>query len=93
MTSSGGRIIAETRDPYATTSRVHLDYHESNRRRGRFSCQLRIRIRYERYRDAWFDYLQVSRKEMAFILEDTGWRISRFIPDTGAVYVAILEKV
>lgn len=92
MTPSDGRIIAETRDPYETTSKVHLDYHESNRRRGRFSCQLRIRIRYERYIDAWFDYLQVSRTEMAFILKDTGWRISRFIPETGAVYVAIIEK-
>ena len=92
MTSSSGRIIAESRDPYTTTGRAHLGYHESNRRRGKFSCQLRIRIRYERYIDAWFEYLMVSRKEMAFILEDTGWRISRFIPETGTVYVAIIDK-
>ena len=92
MTSSGGRIIAESRDPYTTTSKAHLDYHESNRRRGRFSCQLRIRIRYERYIDAWFEYLMVSRKEMAFILEDTGWRISKFVPETGTIFVAIIEQ-
>ena len=92
MTSSSGRIIAESRDPYTTTSKAHLDYHETNRRRGKFSGQLRFRIRYERYIDAWFEYLMVSRKEMAFILEDTGWRISRFIPETGTVYVAIIDK-
>lgn len=92
MTSSNGRIIAESRDPYATTSRAHLEYHESNRRRGRFSCQLRIRIRYGQYIGHWFEYLMVSRNEMAFILEGTGWRISRFIPETGTVYVAIIEK-
>ncbi len=92
MTSSSGRIIAESRDPYTTASKAHLDYHESNRRRGKFSCQLRFRIRYERYIDAWFEYLMVSRKEMALILEDSGWRISRFIPETGTVYVAIIDK-
>ncbi|MDE2888412.1 MAG: methyltransferase domain-containing protein [Gemmatimonadota bacterium] len=92
MTSSNGRIIAESRDPYTTTSRAHLDYHESNRRRGKFPGQLRMRIRYERYIGAWFEYLIVSRKEMALILEDTGWRISRFIPETGSIYVAIIDR-
>lgn len=93
MTSSNGRIIAESRDPYSTTSKAHLDYHECNRRRGRFPGQLRMRIRYERYIGAWFEYLIVSRKEMADILEDTGWRISGFIPEMGPIYVAIIEKV
>ncbi len=92
MTSSNGRIIAESRDPYTTTSRAHLDYHESNRRRGKFPGQLRMRIRYERYIGAWFEYLIVSRKEMALILEDTGWRISRFIPEKGSIYVAIIDR-
>lgn len=92
MTSSSGRIIAESRDPYTTTSQVHLDYHESNRKRGKFAGQLRMRIRYERYIGAWFEYLIVSRKEMAYILEHTGWRISGFIPETGPVYVAIIDK-
>ena len=92
MTSSNGRIIAESRDPYTTTSKAHLDYHEPNRKRGRFPGQLRIRIRYERLVGAWFEYLIVSRKEMAYILEDTGWRIYGFIPETGSAYVAIIDK-
>ncbi|MDE2998496.1 MAG: methyltransferase domain-containing protein [Gemmatimonadota bacterium] len=92
MTPSSGRIIAESRDPYTTTSKAHLDYHETNRRRGRFPGQLRMRIRYERLVGAWFDYLIVSREEMAYILEDTGWRISGFIPETGPAYVAIIDK-
>ena len=92
MTPSNGRIIAESRDPYTTTSKAHLDYHETNRRRGKFPGQLRMRIRYERYIGAWFEYLIVSRKEMADILEDTGWRISGFIPEEGPAYVAIIER-
>ena len=92
MTSSNGRIIAESRDPYTTVSKAHLDYHEANRRRGKFPGRLRMRIRYERYVGAWFEYLIVSRKEMAYILEDTGWRIARFIPEAGTVYVAIIDK-
>ena len=92
MTSSSGRIIAESRDPYTTASKAHLDYHESNRRRGNLPGRLRMRIRYERYVGAWFEYLIVSRKEMTYILEDTGWRISRFIPESGTVYAAIIDK-
>ena len=92
MTSSDARIIAESADPYSTTRKAHLDYHKLNRERGKFSCQLKIRIRYEHYIGAWFEYLKVSRKEMAFILEGTGWQISRFIPETGSVYVAVIEK-
>ena len=92
MTSSSGRIIAESRDPYTTASKAHLDYHESNRRRGNLPGWLRMRIRYERFVGAWFEYLIVSRKEMTYILEDTGWRISRFIPESGTVYAAIIDK-
>ena len=60
MTSSSARIIAESADPYATTRKAHLDYHEHNRKRGRFPCQLRIRVRYEQYIGPWFEYLRVS---------------------------------
>ena len=93
MTSSDARIIAESADPYSTTRKAHLDYHKLNRERGKFSCQLKLRIRYEYYIGAWFEYLKVSRKEMAFVIEGTGWQISRFIPETGSVYVAIIEKI
>ncbi len=85
-------IIAETRDPYQTSLKEHLEYHQLNRKRNRMPGQLRIRVRYKRYVTPWFDYLLVSKDEMAMILRDTNWRIKKFIDGKGGVYIAIIEK-
>jgi SAM-dependent methyltransferase len=64
MTSEIGRVIATTRDPYATTDPDDLRYIERNGQRGRMPGQFRIRIRYRTYRSPWWDYLTVSRQEL-----------------------------
>ena len=93
MTGDDARIIAESSDPYGTKNRCHLDYHRENRKRGKFSLQMTIRVRYEQYVGAWFEYLKVSRDEMEYILQSTGWCVSRFVPDTGDTYVGVMEKM
>ena len=92
ITSLKGRIIAETLDVYQTDNPDHLSYHEFNRQRGRMGGQVRLRVRYKKYATPWFDYLMVSKEEMADILEGTGWEIRRFIDSRGPVYIAIIGK-
>ncbi len=92
VTSRKARIIAETLDAYQTDNPDHLSYHELNRQRGRMGGQVKIRVRYKKYATPWFDYLLVSKKEMADILEGTNWKINKFIDTEGPVYVAIIEK-
>jgi len=92
MTSEDALIIASSRDPYKTINPAHLEYHKLNKKRGRMSGQVRIRIRYEKYVGKWFDYLMVSRKEMEQILLDTGWKIKEFLDSEGPHYIAIIEK-
>jgi SAM-dependent methyltransferase len=91
-TSPKARIIAQTMDPYATKKGEHLDYQAFNRRRGRMSGQIQLRIRYKKLATPWFDYLIVSRREMKAILKGTGWKVARFIGD-GPSYIAVIEKV
>jgi SAM-dependent methyltransferase len=93
LTSPEARILAASNDVYLTDNPAHLAYHEVNRRRGRMSGQLRLRIRYKQHATPWFDYLMVSKEEMRGILEDTGWQAARFIdnPERPS-YVAIIEK-
>ncbi len=55
--------------------------------------QVRLRVRYNRYRGAWVDYLFVSRSEMEDILTGTGWGVRRFIDSDGPNYAAVIEKV
>ena len=93
MTTDDARILAESRDPHGTDAPHHLAYHERNRERGRLPGQLRIRVRYGLYKTPWLDYLLVSQKEMASILEGTGWRIERCLDSaSGGFYVAVIVK-
>ncbi|MFB3894626.1 MAG: class I SAM-dependent methyltransferase [Phycisphaerae bacterium] len=96
MTSPRGRIIAAGLDPYRTARHEHLTYHRRNRRRGRMSGQLRIRVWYKQFVTPWFDYLFVSKRELARILRGTGWRVARYIEARNARkdpnYVAVIEK-
>ena len=85
------RMIVESTDPYATEDVVHLAYQAANRKRGRMSGQIRIRIRYRTFKGMWFDYLLVSKDEMKEILAGTGWRVKTFL-DYDIHYISILEK-
>ena len=92
MTSVRGRIIASSGDVYKTQVPEHLQYQEYNRKRGRMSGQLKIRVRYKKYVTPWFDYLQVSKGEMKDIIDGTGWKVSRYLDSETAMYIAIIEK-
>jgi len=85
------RIIAESVDPGQTDDPYHVAYHRRNRDRGRMSGQIRLRIRHRDYATPWFDYLFVSREEMHELVADGGWRVERFIPEVGPVYIAVLQ--
>lgn len=92
ITSPGACIIAGSRNPYATDSPDHLDYHELNRGRGRMAGQIRMRVRYYRLVGEWFDYLLVSPEEMRGILAGTVWQIEDLADSGDANYFAVITK-
>ncbi len=92
LTSAEARIVAESLNVYQTKDPGHLRYLRLNRRRGRMSGQIRLRVRYRRCRTPWFDYLMVSPREMEMLLAGTGWRMGRYLKSNGAPYVAVFEK-
>jgi SAM-dependent methyltransferase len=85
-----GRIVASSRNPYETDDAAHLAYQERNRRRGRMSGQLRLRVRYRDYATPWFDYLIASPEEMEALVDGTDWRVGRVVPGE-PLYVAVLD--
>ena len=93
ITTERGRIIAETLDPYRTDNPDHLSYHEFNRKRGRMPGQVRIRIRYRKYKTPWFGYLFVSKEELKDILKDTGWFVVKYLDRPGGNYMAIMDRI
>ena len=92
MTPPGARVLAESMDPSQTENPDHLAYHENNRRAGRLAGQVRIRVRYQKIKTPWFEYLFVSIPEMASLLQDTGWKITRIFNSDGPHYIACIEK-
>jgi SAM-dependent methyltransferase len=92
LTSARGRIVAESRDTYATEEPAHLAYHERNRRRGRLAGQLRIRVRHRSLATPWFDYLIVSPDELRELVAGTGWHVARLLEGEAGMYAAVLEK-
>ena len=92
ITNASARIVAETMDPLKTANPCHLAYHERNRTRGRMPGQVRIRVRFRDVVGPWIHYLFVGEKELAEILEGTGWEIERVIRDETPQYVAVIRR-
>ena len=93
LTSDGARILGSSVGVYDTEDPDHLAYHERNRRRGRMAGQLRLRVRHGLYCSPWFDYLIVSREEMAALADSGGWRLTRTLDEPERpLYVGVLEK-
>jgi len=93
ITRDDAVLLAQTLDPYQTSERAHLEYQRRNRRRGRMSGHIRIRIRYNEYVGSWFDYLFVSPAEMSALLDGTGWQVDRFFTGDDPRYVAVVRRV
>jgi SAM-dependent methyltransferase len=91
-TTPNAVIIAESNDPYKTSDPSHLAYQKRNRKRGRMSGQLKIRIRFRESTGDWFDYLLVSQKEMREILKGTGWKAMKFFDSGKSTYTAVIAK-
>jgi SAM-dependent methyltransferase len=87
----GGAVVGTCLDPSGTTKRVHLDYHERNRRQGRPAGQMSFRIRYERLASDWFDWLLMSPAELTEIAAPAGWNLTEVHP-SGARYAAVLNR-
>jgi SAM-dependent methyltransferase len=93
LSRDGAVLLAQSLDPYQTTLPAHLSYQRRNRRRGRMSGQIRIRIRFNEFVGPWFDYLLVSAAEMSAIVDGTGWEVDRFLMEDGPRYVAVIRRV
>jgi SAM-dependent methyltransferase len=93
MTSNNALIIADTNDPYKTSNPAHLKYQEQNRKKGRMSGRLKLRVRFKQYVGKWFEYLLASKEEMEKILKGTGWKVKEYIDSENSRYIALIEKI
>ena len=92
ITKPDAQIIAKTLNPYMTEDEAHLKYQKRNKKLGRMTGQIRLRIRYKKFKGEWFDYLFVSPDEMEAIVEGTEWQIAKLFNSEESDYFAVIEK-
>ena len=92
ISSSRGRIIAESLDPLSTDDPRHLRYHRENRKAGRWPGQVRIRNRYLEYATPWMDLLLTTPAELAQLAGEAGWSVRKSLLGDGGHHIAILEQ-
>ncbi len=93
ITSDDAVIIAESINPCGTLFQHDLRYFERNRKKGRMSGQLRIRIRHLDYKTPYFDFLLASPDEIRGIVDGTGWKLKSTLGDENNGFVAIIRKI
>jgi SAM-dependent methyltransferase len=93
VTNTGGRLIGQSFDPHGFTDPAELAYARRNVERGRQFGRQRVRVRYRDRATRWFDVTLFSPKELAALLDGTGWRLRRILPGRGRGYVAIIDRV
>lgn len=93
VTNPGARIVAESLEYTDTKEPHHLEYHKLNRKQGRMAGQIRLRLRYLKYKTPWFDYLFATPAEMKQIAKDTGWEVEEFIESGQPHYITIFKRV
>lgn len=89
----GGVIVGTASDPYQTSQRAHLDYHERNRRRGRLPGHATMRVRYHRLATDWFDWLIPSPGELEDVARPVGWQITDLRRGPGPQYAVVLGRI
>ena len=90
MASPGAVILGTSLDPYATDDPTHLEYHESNRARGRRGGHLVLRVRTRQLIGPWFDYLFSTFAELSDLASQTGWEAT-MVAEDDVHYLAALK--
>jgi len=96
ITSENAQIIASSLDYTAAKNPAHLAY-QKIKKKG-LGLTIKLRVLYKKQKGSWFDLYTISPKEMPELLEGTGWRMAKKIPEfyfkkRSPSYIYVLKKV
>lgn len=82
----GAKIVGSTVDPAKCGSR-HLAYQIG---RSQVRGDVRIRVRYKRYRSPWMRFMFFSPRDLEAAIDRTPWSLMKLIPGEDGGYSAVL---
>ena len=92
LSTQDAKILLSYRSPIPTENPFHLAYHKRNQVMGLPIGQVSIRIRYLKYKSAWFGLYLPTPEEFRGVIQRTGWKIAIDLLDTPTIHYVILEK-
>jgi SAM-dependent methyltransferase len=87
-----GSIIATSNDISKTDNVMHVEYLNSNRRYGRITGEVTLRMEYETEVGDWFRVLLVTPNELKKICMMFGWTVNQIYLSKKTAYASVLKK-
>jgi len=97
ITADKGLLIGSSIDALKTDNPLHVAYQEFNKKKGKpFGdiTQVTLRLRHKEYVGEWYNLLFINPNGLAKLIEGTGWKLSKAIPEKvgGRAWYYILNK-
>ena len=93
LVSHKGRCVLDSRDVRQTTDQGNLDYHEMNRKAGRYIGEVRMQFAFGGEVGPYCSWLQVDPETLYRHAERAGWRSEIIENESNGDYLAELTKV
>lgn len=92
LVKSDGQILLDSADVTCTSNPVHLAYHETNRRAGRYIGETRLQFEYKGLKGPICGWLHVDSETLANHAAKAGWSCEILLQDEDGNYLAKLRK-
>ena len=87
-----GQVLLDSLDPRATEETLHLDYHESNRKAGRYFGEVRLQLRYKGQTGPVYGWLLIDPETLAKQALAIGWAADILWRQADGNYLARLTR-
>ncbi len=87
-----GQILLDSLDPRRTSEPLHLAYHESNRKAGRYFGEVRLQLRYKGQTGPVYGWLLIDPETLAKHALATGWAADILWRQADGNYLARLVR-
>jgi SAM-dependent methyltransferase len=93
LTKVNGDLLVHSVNVSTTDDLVHLAYHESNRRAGRYIGEVRIQLQFEENVGPYCGWLHIDPQTLALKALKAGWKYEMLLEENDGDYLARLTRV
>lgn len=92
LLAPNGQVLVDSLDPRTTEEPLHLAYHESNRKVGRYFGEVRLQLRYKDHIGPLYGWLLIDPETLAKQAFAIGWAMDTLYRQADGNYLARLTR-